>query len=216
MSVLDKKPEARTDATRVVAMVALTLAVLVAGCGGGDVSSVDPELPSLVDSAGDSSDQEDPSEQAGDAGSAETSNDSVSPADADELFARFEACMAEHGIEVEGIGGGAELEEEPGAVDPGDEVPSVEDFEAAQEECNPILDEAFGDLELSPEQEAEFADAMLAVQRCMDDKGFDVDVSSASGVMDVPVDVDFEEFDAALSGCEREAGLTAPSDGDQP
>jgi len=155
--------------TSVLAVVVLA----AAGCGSSDES--------LEASDGQESGKQDSSELATLETTPVETGDESQPAttariDPDEAFARFEACMADHGVNVS-VGGarGAALPEAP---DPADEKPTTrQDVEAAQAECQPILNDAFGGFELSPDQQAEQSDMMLVMQRCLADRGVEVEVA---------------------------------------
>ena len=179
---------------RLFLAVVVLLAFFATACRSVDTSAGEDELPSLEDST------QDPS-----VGSSESGDDAR--VDPDEAFARFEACMADRGVEIQmaGVGGGAELPDPD--FDPGSLAEfSPEDFAAAQEECDPILDDAFGGFHMDPDQEAEFADMMLELERCLVDAGFEIEMGSA-GDFALPGDTDFEAFDAAMEQCDEAAGL---------
>ena len=160
--------------------------LLAAGCGGDSGDSA-TDLPTLEGASA-------TTEAADGAGEARE-------IDADEAFARFDACMADEGFEVSESSGGVDVPTEPDDfANDGTEV----DFEAAQEKCDPILDEAFGDLDLAPEQQAELDDALLALQRCMDEAGYD-EIDLTSDVFELPDGVDLAAFDEALERCEEQA-----------
>jgi hypothetical protein len=131
------------------------------------------------------------------------SDPSTSEVDPEEAFARFEACMADHGVMVSFGAGGAEV---PGEVSDNRQTEAVtpERMEEAQRECDPILQEAFGSFDLDPEQEAEMADQMLALQLCLADEGYDIEINDN---MFNPGQVDMEEFGAALDRCSQEVDL---------
>ena len=84
----------------------------------------------------------------------------------------YTECMREHGIDMPdpqpagagGEGGAIALE-----VDP-----SSEEFEAAQAACEPIMEDAFGEMEIDPEREAEMREQMLAFAECMREHGIDM------------------------------------------
>lgn len=167
--------------------------LLVASCGSTSESGSD-ELPSLSTetSTADADTETEPNE-----------------VDPDEAFAAFEACMAEYGIEMS-ISTGGDAVEVPGSEDaPGGDgtPPNPEAFEEAQAECDPILDEAFGSFEMSPEQEAEQADMMLSLQRCLADKGYEIELDGPG--FQLPAEIDIDEFDTAMSECDTEAGFNS-------
>lgn len=180
-----------------IGVIAVVAMLVVSACGGGtnDAAS-ELELASIEDTSVASEPNE------------ETSVTTTTPdVDPEEAFARFEACMAEYGVTVSsGIGGGGAAVP---ADDPGDlptEPVTPEKLEEAQRECDPILDEAFGSFDLDPEQEAEMGDQMLALQLCLADDGFDIDLSGNSFSIDQS-QIDMAELDAAMNRCSQEAGL---------
>ena len=97
-----------------------------------------------------------------------------------------------------------------------------EAFEAAHEECSPILEDAFGEPEeMSPEEEAEMRDNALAFAKCMREHGIDMpDPEFGDGGRGFTMSVggpgdgsgpsfDFEDadFQAAQEACEGELGF---------
>ncbi len=127
------------------AVSALTL--LLAACGEGEDAAAN--LPAVPGSTA----------QAAEAATA-TSEPSISQEEADAAWAEYESCMAEYGVDVSGLEDGAVFSEE-----------EAEAMAEAEAECDPILDEAFGEFELSPEEEAELRDLELAFAECMRENG---------------------------------------------
>jgi hypothetical protein len=141
-------------------MAALSIALLGA-CGGDDDDTSSSDVASL-DDEGASSDST-PDDTATDG--------SVSPEDREEAMLEYAQCMRDHGIDMEDPtfdgegGGGINL----------DATPENEDeIEAAQEVCQPILEDAMGEIEIDPEQEAELREQMLEYAQCMRDHGIDM------------------------------------------
>jgi len=129
----------------------------------------------------------------------------------------FAECMRENGIDmpdpevsegggvrIGGPGGGG------GGVDP-----NSEEFQAAQEECQPILDEAGGGQgQADPERVAEMRDRVAAMGDCMRSRGYenfeDPVVDDNGGVrmtQNDPEMAEDENFQTDLSECEEEAGM---------
>src|SRR5262245_24724502 len=95
-----------------------------------------------------------------------------------------------------------------------------EEFLAADEACRPILEDAMPEAEqLSPEEQAERQDQMLAMAECMRDKGYDmpdpqvdsngrfrVERRAGPGSGDAPPKDD-EQFREDMEACSEEAGL---------
>jgi hypothetical protein len=60
--------------------------------------------------------------------------------------------------------------------------PDSEEFEAADEECGEIMEEVRGDMpQLSPEEQAELQDKLVAMAQCMRDKGYDMPDPEVTG-----------------------------------
>ena len=176
---------------------ALCALTMLAACGGdegaagGDVASIgDGSTPTTVGT---------------DAGDGETS-----PADREEAMLDFAECMRDHGVdmpdpEVSGDGGGGVVVLEQDAADG--------DFQEAEEACQPILEDAMGDLEIDPEREAEMREELLEFSECMRDQGIDMPdpvfgddgrvTMEAGPGEDVEVP-DEEELERASEACGRE------------
>lgn len=80
------------------------------------------------------------------------------PLDETEAVEAFIACMQENGIDTEAI------EQAPLADQQA--LTSTSDFLEASAECEPILEDAFGDFELDPEVEAALADRSAEMAAC--------------------------------------------------
>jgi hypothetical protein len=147
------------------AAVVLLAAGALAACGGGG-DSASPEVASLdedtatTDTATDGSGESEPT-----------------PEDREEALLEFAQCMRDHGIDMpdpqisEDGSGGVLIEQGEGGsgMDP-----ESEEFQAAQEECEPILEEGMGEIELDPEQQAEMQEQLLEFAECMRDHGIDM------------------------------------------
>ncbi len=169
-----------------------TVLLLAAGCGSSSESGSE-ELPTLTDEAA--------------AASSASDTEEVSEADQEKAFAEFEACMTEYGVDVSFSAGGGSVEV-PGEQDAptdGFENMTPEKMEEASAACDPILEDAFGSFELSPEQEAEQADMMLEMQQCLAEEGFEIDLTGNSFAL--PANVDPTELDAAMTKCNGQAGF---------
>ena len=181
-----RKPDRRW-----IIVLALAMAIFASACSSSTDTLAAPELASIDepdDAIAPTDDDDEPED-----------GEAPEEVDPEQAFAEFEACMAEYGVSVSfGDTGGAAVEELQPESEPDQEF-SLEDIEAAQEECDPILESAFGSFDLSPEQEAEQADSMLELQQCMADAGFDIDMQG--GAFEVPQDVDFDEFNAVMNDC---------------
>lgn len=160
--------------------------LVLAACGDGSSGTTTPALPSLNEQAA-------PSES----DSTTTTTEAVDP---DQAMQEYAECMREHGIDMPDPGSGG------GVIEMGvDEEGGIEAFEEAGEACDPILEAAFGEFELSPEQEAEFMDEQLAFAQCMRDNGVDWPDPDPNGdstiALELGSDVDPDTIDAAMETC---------------
>jgi hypothetical protein len=151
-------------------LLALLVVATAAACGGGDDGSDD--VATLGEQADDSS------EDAGDDASGDGSGEELTDAEREDAMLEFTECMREHGVDLPdpelsggGPGGGGGFAITNRVNGPED----AEAFEAAQEACGDILDDVMGERpQLSPEEEAEMRDNMLAFAECMRDHGIDM------------------------------------------
>ena len=207
--------------------LATAIALSAAACGSTSTATDAPELASIEgatettstastdDGAAPADDNSDDKPEGNADGSGDDSAEETEPAapvDPDQAFAEFEACMSEYGVTVAigGLGaGGASVDElEPAGDQPFENV-TPEDIEAADAACQPILDNAFGSFDLSPEQEAEQADAMLEMQQCLSAAGFDIDMTG--NAFELSPDIDFDEFNKAMNDCAPDGAIAAGS-----
>ena len=140
------------------------------------------------------------------------------PLDPDEAMLAYTECMREHGIDMP----------DPQPAGPAASVapsialevdPSSEEFEAAQAACEPIMEDAFGEMEIDPEREAEMREQMLEFTECMREHGIDmpdpvfgeggrVEISAGEDGQAMPGDgPDSEEFQAAQEACGGDDGF---------
>lgn len=182
----------------VAASTALLLAGLLAACSDGGEDSGDGDGVASLDESDDGDDGADEAEtsQAG-------GLDDINPAEIEEVELEFAQCMREEGVDF---------------PDPGGEIPQElyddPNFESASQACQPILDEAIGDIELTPEMREEMQETMLAFAECMREEGVDypdpqIDDSGMPG-MEMPEDWDptDPEVQRAFEACgEIMAGL---------
>ncbi len=85
----------------------------------------------------------------------------------------------------------------------GEAAITEEDFEVlqeAQKECDPILENAFGSFDLSPEQEAAQKDTELKWSRCMEEQGIDINISG--GGFELSGDIDQAAMEEASEKCD--------------
>lgn len=174
--------------TKLVAL-AFATALSLGACQTTD--EVAAELPTLEEPA---------AEGAEDIENKDSEDSEVSEADAELAMAQFESCMSDAGIDIGAVGAdGGFTESFESDTDASSETANNTDIEAAMDECNSILEDAFGEFDLSPEQQAELEDSNLELSRCLADAGFDVDLSGGSFALDESID--FEEFEAAMATC---------------
>jgi hypothetical protein len=199
-----------TRMSTAVAAALVSVAVLSA-CGGDnddagqDVASLGTEAPAAEQPVG--TEATDGSLTPATSTPADSSTPPVSaPSDPEEAMLAYTECMRDHGIEMEdprpagGEGGGGIVAQAPEADD--------EEFQAAQAECEPLLNEVVSDFEPDPEQEAELREQLLEYAQCMREHGIDMpdptfDEGGGGLVVgqDADIDVDSDEFRAADDEC---------------
>lgn len=193
-------------------VAALALAGVVAGCGGDGDDGSDDAVASLDEGAA----AEDDSDDGGGGGGGGPSPEEQ--AKFEDAMLEYVECMRDNGIDMpdpEFSGdGGVALGAPQGTAGPDDA-----EFQAADEECQPILEEARPDIDIDPEEQAELQDQLVAVAECMRERGYDMpdpEVNADGGVqMRVggpdggggPPD---EEFEQDLDECHDEAGIEGP------
>lgn len=187
----------------------LGLAACGGGGGGGDddgVASLSQPTTADTGDGGDGSSDEPPTE-----------------AEMQEASLAFAECMREHGVDMPDpeFGEGGEV-----AIQVGGEGQQVdpETMDAANEACQPIMEDVTGGFERDPEQEAEMQERALAHAQCMRDhgiEGFPDPVFQDGGGVMVAIDEDsgFDpssaEFQEAQEACEEEFGGPAAAGGSQ-
>ena len=194
-----------------VAVAVLALAAAGAGCGrNGDDDSSD--VASI-----DGNDAAAPEEETDGGGSG--GPDSQEFRDA---MLEYAECMRDHGIDMPdpefGEGGGFTQIVPEGEAGGPDGL--SEEFQAADEACQPIIEDAMPEAEqLSPEEVSERQDQMLAMAQCMRDKGYDmpdpqvdsngrfrVERRAGPSSGDGPPE-DEEQFREDMGACSEQAGL---------
>jgi len=175
---LDDPPARRAlGPLRLLAAVGLVAVVGVVGFvgltgddGGGDDGS--DGVASIDGADGESADGD-----TDDGGGGGGGGGRVDDSEFQDAMLEFAECMREHGIDMpdpefdEG-GGAMRIGSGPGSADEGG--PSQEEFEAADEACSPIMEDVRPDIQLTPEEQAELQDEMVAVAQCMRDKGWNM------------------------------------------
>ena len=116
--------------------------------------------------------------------------------------------------------GGVSISAQGGSGGPGPDDP---EFHAAEEECQPIMQDARPDVDLDPEQQAEMQDQLVAVAECMRERGHDMPDPEVNGDGTVEMRVGGpggprgerpdEEFEQDLEECHEAAGVDPPSGG---
>jgi hypothetical protein len=159
--------------SRAFAAVTAALALsLLGACAGGDDDG-DPQVASLDDGTDESTPDDTATDDTttDDTTTDDTTTDDVGSTDPQEAMLEFTECMRDHGIDMadpqfDGEGrGGITLEATPENED---------DLAAAQEACQPLLENARSEMELDPEQEAEMREQLLDFAECMRDHGIDM------------------------------------------
>ena len=207
-------------------LLALLVVTTAAACGGGGDGGTDVATLGSGDQADDTTDDSD---------AASSGDEELTDAEREDAMLEFTECMRDHGVDMPdpevvegGPGGGggfaitseAKAAGDDGASGPGD----TDAFEEANEACGDILSDVFGDApQMSPEEEAEMRDNMLAFAECMRDHGIDMpdpEFESGGGGFSMrvgepgaggidPSDPDFEEAQEAcqdLMGFEEGEG----------
>jgi hypothetical protein len=188
------------------ASVAVVLAAgLLAACGGSggaqspDVASLDDGSTTTDTTNGDGTD-----------------NSDVSQEDREQALLDYAECMRDHGIDMpdpkisSDEGGGILIEQEEGA----DMDPESEKFQQADEACQSILEDAMGDIEVDPEQQAQMREQLLEFARCMRDHGIDMEdpVFDENGRVQIKTNGpaggggdprDDDDFQAAQEACNK-------------
>lgn len=198
----------------VAVLVLLGAGVAVALGGDGDDGGTDG-VASLDGSEGDV-------ETAEDGGGGNSGR--PDPSEMEDAMLEYVDCMREHGIDMPdpqfGEGGRVVME------GPRGNEASRDEMEAANEACQPILEDAAPDLDLSPEEVAELQDKVVAMAECMRQRGYDFpdpvvgedggitialgEEGQGGGVGPAPGD---EQFEQDQQECSEEAGMTGPGGG---
>jgi hypothetical protein len=204
-------------------LAALALTGAVAACGGGDDGS-DDAVASLDDEA--AAEDDDAGDDDGGGGGGGGGMTSEEQAEFEDALLEYAQCMRDHGIDMqdpEFDGGRVTMGGGPGQG-PG---PASDEYEAADEACRPLMEDARPEREpLDPEEQAERQDQLTAMAECMRDRGYDMpdpEVSADGGVImrggpggggeggqgGRPDD----EFAQDMEECQEEAGVDGPDGG---
>ena len=182
-------------------LIALTLGLAACGSAANEDAASADALPTLENTTDTSTDD--------DADSGDESDADAEDVDPEIAMAEYEQCLADNGIDLASSGEDGDAFAMEFEVEPGDEDLVMEDFEAAAAECDSILEDAFGEFELSPEEEAEMADQMLEMQRCLAEKGIDIETDDGNAAFQIGGDLDFDEMEAAMDECSPDTELVA-------
>jgi hypothetical protein len=152
-----------------VAVLVLAGSVALAVAGGEDDS---PDGVASVDG----------SDGADDNDGSSGSSDDERPSDSEmqDAMLEYAECMREHGVdmpdpELSEDGGGMITRREAGPNGGATGVPGDEEWEAAQEACGSIMEDARGSVTPpSPEERAEMQDKLVAMAECMRARGYDM------------------------------------------
>jgi hypothetical protein len=198
-----------------IAFAAMAMAGMLAACGSSDDGSGSDDGVASLGSTTTSPD-----------GQEQTTETSVDP---QEAMLAYTECMRDEGIDMpdpvmseDGSGGGMvitrDASDEGGGQGPAFD-PDSEEFQAAEEKCSPIMDEAIGSIEIDPEQQAEMREQMLEYAQCMRDQGIDFpdpEFSDNGRVTmglgqegEPPTDAEMEAMDAANEVCAKDGGPMA-------
>jgi hypothetical protein len=141
-------------------MAAAGLLALLGACGSGDDDTASSDVASLDDGGSPS-----------DSTAEDTATDgSGSPEDRGEAMLEYTQCMRDHGVDMED----PQFDSESGEIVLESTPENEDEIEAAQEACQPTLEDAMGDIEVDPEQVAEMREQALEWAQCMRDHGVDV------------------------------------------
>ena len=197
-------------------LAALVLGGVLAACGGGGdggddgVASIDQEAAA---DDGSGADEEDGGGGGG----------PVDESEIQDAMLEYSQCMRDNGVDMPD----PQFDEDGGAqvgISPDSGIdPESEDFQAAEEECRPIMEEVRPDMNLSPEEQAEMQDRLTAMAECMRERGHDMpdpqvdgdggvritrggpgSGSGGDGASGGPPD---EEFEQDMEECSEDAGM---------
>jgi hypothetical protein len=189
---------------------ALFAAGALAACAGGG-GGASPEVASLDEGSSPTATAADDQEEA-------------TPEDREEALLDFAQCMRDNGIDMpdpqisEDGNGGILIEQREGR---GGLDPDSEEFQAAQKECDQILEDGMGAIELDPEQQAEMQERLLEFAQCMRDHGIDMPdpVFGEDGRVEIRANApeggggdprDDDDFQAAQEECNEDGGMFGP------
>lgn len=189
------QPTQSTNATKRMKRSKLITSVILAGglfataCGGG--AATDEQTIADIPEAGTESSVDETN-------SSNEGRTELSDEDSEAAYLRYKQCLADEGVD-DPFGDSEDGDSALVEFDQGE----YEAFEAAQKKCEPILEDAFGSFDLSPEQQAAQADAELAFNTCMTDKGFDLGGDGGQAGFEIGADVDIADLEEAAAECDE-------------
>jgi hypothetical protein len=176
--------------------------VVLSACGGGGAEAAS-DVASLEGGAS--------TTLAGDTGGDTGGDDEVTQEERQEAMLAFAQCMRDHGVDMpdpefddngRGVGGAIRVG--------GDEGLDEDDFEAAQQACEDLVEDVQGSFGMDdPEQRAKMQEQMLAFSQCMRDHGIDMpdpqfNEDGGATIQGGPggaIDPDDPDFQAAEEAC---------------
>jgi hypothetical protein len=168
-----------TTRRRLRAATLLALPLLLASLTGltacGDDADADTDGVASIDE--DNANDEGNGDDSGDGGGATDGERPMNDPEMQDAMLEYAECMREHGVDMPdpefSDDGGVRISAGPADGEPGS-GPSEEEFEAADEACQPIIEDVMPDTEIDPEQQAEMQDHLVEVAECMREKGYDM------------------------------------------
>jgi hypothetical protein len=182
---------------RLLLTTAAVVLAATAACGDGEGGT---GVATLSDSTTSTTDR-----RAGGGGGGGSAATGIS-AEFEDAMVEFAGCMRDNGIDFPDPGDGGGL-----IIGPGSDIdPEDPEFQAAEAECKPILDEAEKSMPKPSEEElAEMRDSMLEFARCMREEGVDFpdpEFGEGGRVTARMGDPDDPDFEAAQEKCADESG----------
>ncbi len=109
--------------------------------------------------------------------------DNLSEADKTRIAEEYRDCLAEYGLEGAVSFENGAINVDIGVSEGTDAADLTnEELLAAEAECEMLLEDLDAGTQMDPEEEAQLIDAGPALQRCLNEKGYDVQVSADGGI----------------------------------
>lgn len=137
-------------------------------------------------------------------GASATSTPATGGVDPEVALADWRKCMEARGLDMSYLDSGN------GDVTESQSIPPDMDTDAlaaAGEECDPILERAGRNRDITPEQQALLDDYTAQLVACLSDKGYDVVAAPESAGVEIPAGADVEEFGVAADACSAAIGV---------